>query len=512
MELTMKRMVMVALALALCSCGGRLQTTQSGFQPGLPSPLTLARTTPDLPRMASGVYTGFERTLSVQGFRYLDLPGWSANASAVGNSLVLTGSTSTLNYAFFRVSSSRLGLTDTLAQIEVDYEFTTGDPTAPEGLYIGLPDHDKDHWVWLDGRDLNGQLHDVSALNLHGLDPVAFPGGSYIAVVNHSSGNVKVSRVTLRFNTASANDGDEVLYYESHASGDIFGATSVSQVGLSGSPSLVHATDGVTVVYGIPFVVDYHGAWQLTYARRPIPGKSEVWMSGLDGSSPMVIGSSADALIPGGWDYGTDRGLFCRAVSGSLNLYGFHDVAENGRISRSFDSVGKAVWDMSIDTSVLGYAAVCERVYDDVNGLWAIVRFNGNSPFPIDASPESMTNLLAGESQRDPEMVEIDELDGNPGYYIYFAAQNHNDSSWNLYRTSYGTISAEPVIIDPAHDLRSPTPSRDGRLLAYVRLPIGSADGDTGELVVCDLLHPETGEQVLSNDCVGQISWYDPSP
>jgi len=121
-------------------------------------------------------------------------------------------------------------------------------------------------------------------------------------------------------------------------------------------------------------------------------------------------------------------------------------------------------------------------------------------------------DLLPGEDQRDPEMVEIDELDGNPGYYIYFASAGRSDPSYNIYRTSYGLLFADPVIVDAAYDLRYPTPSRDGRKLAYLRLPAGSSNGDAGDLVVCDLLHPETSEQIVATDCIGQMSWYDPTP
>jgi hypothetical protein len=475
--------------------------------------MTLARRGAPPARSTSGVYTSFERTLAADGYRYAPFAGYSNNAEMSGNDVIVHGGTATLNFAMFAVSAVRFTQNDTLSQVELRFTWPGTEPSTPEGLYIGLPDQATDRWVWFDARDVTGSWKDVSTLSLRGLDPGSF-FASYIAVVNFSSSDVTVNRLQLRFQRDGALDVDEWLYYTSHAASDPAGFTSVSTVHRTGgAPLFVKQTDGLTTSYSEPVVVDYHGGWMLTYVQQSPPAPSEVWISDVDGASPTLIGAATDNLYTAGWDYGTDRGLFIRESSGNRNLYAFHDVIESGRLSRTMDNwIGKTVWDMSIDTASVGYGAIGSIVYDSVNGYTDICRTSGSPPFPVDATPGALMTPLPGESATDPDMVEIDELSGNPNYYVYFASRNRDDPTYNIYRLQYAFGPVEPVVVESIQEERYPTPSEDGRYLAFLRLPLGAVEGDAGELVVVDLLHPESGEQVLASDCTGGITWYDPTP
>ena len=512
----MKRIAILMLATLLCSCGKTATAPELAAQTfGLPSPVALSRNAPEISRSVSSSLGALNRTLVSPGSDYVPWANYSANAEVSGTEAIIHGNTTALNFVYYPVPSPTVDNTSRFMQLELDFDWVGSAPAAPEGLYIGIPDQIKDRWIWFDAADANGKWVYLGDMNLPGPDPAVVPFGSFFAVVNYSARDVTLHQFAIRYNTATNVDGDEYIYYTSHATGDIPMALSVSRVPVAGGPEeLIQETDNFSVVYGLPFVVDYHGVWQLTYTRVLVPGgNSEVWMSGLDGTFPIAIATATgEDVFPGGWEYNADRGLFLRSDTVTQDLYAFHDTFESGRLSMAGGTFGKSVWDLTIDTAIIGYAAMTSKQVDALNDYYNIVRVNGNSPFPINAAPGLLYTPLATEDARDPDMVELAKLSSEPRYYTYFASRNRDDATYNIYRAVGLSGEVEPVIIDPTQDLRYPTPSHDGRYLAFKRVPPGASEYAIGELVVVDLMHPNTSEVVLATNNAGQMSWYDPTP
>lgn len=514
----MNRIALLMLALALCGCGRSGVKPDSGTPSfaGIPAPSQLTHVTP--PRSTSGSHAVMNRTMVAPGEAYSVLPGYNANAElGPDGDAILHGSTSALSYTMYEVSSNKLTDLATISEIGIDVRWDGGDPAAPESVFIGLPDHDKDRWVWFDTRELSGQqMYDISPLNLHGLNPA---GGlnSYIAVVNYSSQDAHVDELRLRFKLPSTVDGDEYLYYTQRDPGATIPLfASIARVdNVGGTPQILIATDNATTFYAAPVVCDYLGAWSLAYARQIIGGKAESWLSDMNGGSPTLITADpSDDVYPCGWNYGDNHALLIHFNTGSGQLWaanGTPGFVEYGRLSQPADNVGNAVWDLSMDTSFNEYAAIASMEIDSFDSRYGIVSYAGNSPFNIDA-PHALVFPGVTEDSRDPFMVELSNFFGDSEYWIYFASRNRDDATYNIYRLNrITTAEVEPVVVDAAYELRYPTISPNGKYLAYMRAPAGSTFSDNSEIVVADLLDPTNGH-VVAADGVGFEYWYDPTP
>jgi hypothetical protein len=516
----MKRIAMVFLLATLCSCG-RTALKQDEPTPvlgSIPAPSALTHVTPS--HTASGSHAVLNRTLVAPGESYAVLPGYNANADlGPDGDAILHGSTTALSYAMYEVSSNKLTDLATISEIGIDVRWDGGDPTAPQSVFLGLPDHVNDRWVWFDTRELTGQqMYDVSTWGLQGLDPA---GGlnSYIAVVNYSGQDAHIDELRLRFALPTTVDGDEYVYYTSRdaaASASIF--TSVSRVGNSGGAPeiLFEADEAAPSAYLGPTVVDYQGNWRLVYTKDLFTSPAESWLCDMEGNGSVLAGTDgSDDIYTGGFNYGDNHGLIIHFNTGSLselwavdsNIASF----EYGRLSQPGDVIQTAVWDLSVDTSINEYAAIASVEIDTFDSRYGLMSYVGNGPFDINAPP-SLVFPGTTEDSRDPFMVELSNFFGDSEYWIYFASRNFDDATYNIYRMNRITAAPpEPVVVDPAYELRYPTITPNGKYLAYMRAPAGSTFADNSEIVVADLLDPTNGH-VVADDGVAFEYWYDPSP
>jgi hypothetical protein len=508
----MRLCLLLTLTVLLVGCAG-----PAGEKPPapplsqLPRPSELAAV---LPRTAAGLHSEVTRTLVTRGNQLLPFPGFARNVvgDEASRSATYSGRTDELTFALYALNASLVDETQTLEQIMLDYDWLTAEPTAPHGLWLGLPDHAADTWRWLEASTLRGVWYDLTDLGLRGINAAAANPTGLVAVVNFSDSDAQLNSIALRFKNAGTVAGDELLYYMSRDAADPPLTTSVSRTSMAGAAEIIHAAGGGEV-FSAPFVLRYLGSDKIVYGHKAPGEPQEVLMSDLDGSNVLEALSAAEDQYPGGFSPDGRKGFFMRpdSVTGRFNLHGLDtETFDLGRVSRDIDSFGKAVWDLSIDDTGTVFSAIAAQQVDAASDRYSIVRVQGSPPFPVNATPVSLIIPLPDEDARDPEMVELAEMSGFPLYYVYFASRNRDDPSYNIYRVAYpsaGTV--EPVLIDPTADLRFPAPSPDGRYLAYLRQAVGSSE--PGQVMVTDLLKPEAGT-LVADDCVAQIAWYDPTP
>ncbi|MDQ3023162.1 MAG: hypothetical protein M3R04_02060 [bacterium] len=509
------RLLLTVFFLAIVAgCSGNAKPPALATQRfAIPEPGELSRLSP---RQASGSYAALNRTLVQPGDAFVTFPGFSKNAElgASGNA-ILHGTTTDLSFVMYQLNSTVVGDQQQIAQISADVTWPTAAPAEPNGVYIGLPDHAADNWNWIDAREVEGKWLDVTAMNLHGLDP-AIGVPSYIAFVNFSAQDAHLSQIRLRFETAATNFGDEYIYYTSRdaAAGPM--ATSVSRYSIGSFVSETLFEADAAASYIAPVIASYNSDWTLFYSQRPTGLPAEIYFASVDGTgSAQAWNEVAAELFPGHWNYGDDHALYLRYDGLTTELWAEDTDPGSfatGRLSRAIDNVGGATWDISVDTTSLEFAAIATIEVDALAQQYSLVRFAGNRPFNIDATPMLLYTALTGEDARDPAMVELSDFAGNPQPWVYFASRNRDDSTYNLYRVNREAPGSdpEPVIVDAAYDLRYPAMTPNGRYLTYVRFPPGSGFSDNGELMIADLLNPY-GASSVANDAVGFTSWYDPT-
>jgi hypothetical protein len=515
----MKRIGLLLLSAVLCGCGpvGTPAPMAIDRFAGLPKPSQLTQAAP---RTASGSHAPMNRTLVTPGDAYSATPGFSANAElGPDGDAILHGSTTALSYVMYELSSAKVDHTAQLTQLGGAVRWDGPEPAAPAGVYVGLPDHTDDRWYWVDARMFaDDHWETVFFEGLHGLDPSSGTN-SFIAVVNFSSQDAHVDELRLRFNLPTSILGDEFLYYTSRdpaATSPLM--TSVSRVDNAGGvPQLLFEADATTPVAFLgPVVIGYTGGWRLLYARNDFASPVETYLCNMDGTGSILAGSDlSDDIYSAGWNYGDDHGLIIHFNTGSGELWALDaDLAsfEYGRLSQPGDRIQTAVWDLSVDTAVTEYAAIASVEVDSFENRNALISYSGNAPFNIDALPQPIYLPTATEDARDPFMVELANFFGDPEYWIYFACRGRDDATYNIYRINRITLAdPEPVIVDAAYELRYPSTSPNGRYLAYMRAPAGSSFTDNSEIVVADLLDPQSS-QVVASDGVAFQYWYDPTP
>lgn len=508
----MRYLLILTLLAVFAGCGavaGKTETTQPSGLRSFPSPLELGAKAPG--RRASGSDAATVRLLQSDGAEYAPWPGYSNNAEVSGSDALLHAMDGDLSYVMYQLGTPLVDNTDTLTDLRLDFSLS-GPPFYPDGLYIGLPDLVKDHWVWIDAEEAHGKVLSIENLNLHGADPLAQPNGCFIALVNFSSSEATVSRVALRFKTPETVEGDEWLYFTEAPAATLPGVSRITPDGATVESIVPGEGSGVDAAeFGVPQVANYSGTWKLDFAKSgSFP--PQLWRSDLDGTNRTAIHDDAGAAYnPAGHLDGTDRGLFT-AVFGYPNyeLWASDGVNE-GRLSRAGDLVLEATWDLSLNPA-FEYGAIASMRVDAVNSKYGLVSFSGSGPFPIDSTPTDVYTRLAAESAFDPEMIEYASLSGDPRYCLYFAANNRDDATLNIYRVRYPGGEPEAVVVDANYEFRFPAVSPNGRWLAYTRVPAGSSVYTTGELLITELLDPGAGPQVISPQCLYELSWYDPTP
>jgi hypothetical protein len=511
----MRLLLVVLLLLVIAGCAGHEDSpalSQANLD-GFPSPAEIRELSP---KATTGSYAALNRTLVHPGEAFTPWPGFSANAElGASGDAVLHGSTSALSFVLYQLNSGVVGNSQLIAQISADVVWPAAAPAAPHGVYIGLPDHVNDRWVWIDAREVDGKWLDVTSHNLHGLDPApALP--SYLAFVNHSAQDAHVNQLRLRFEDGATEFGDEYLYYTSRTAADPPTVTSVSRLQAGAAAGELIFAGDATTSYSVPVVGHSLLGWTLFHARQATGGRAEVYASGMDGAGDfLALGDPLVDWYPGGWNYGDNHALLIahNGVTGELWGSNTNPPPVNGRLARETDNFGKAVWDIAADTAFTEYAAVAAQEMDPFTNSYAIVRVAGNPPFPINATPMHLYTPLAGEDARDPEMVELADFFGNAQIWVYFAARNRDDASYNIYRVRRDVPGEpEPVYVDAAFDLRYPAITPNGRYLAFIRLPLGSGFSDEGEIMLADLLNPGGALPAGPTDAVSFLSWYDPTP
>ena len=91
------------------------------------------------------MHLGLTRTLVEQGGDFDQFGGYANNATVSGNSVILTGTTDTLNYVIYPLNQLLLTPDNTLTEVQVHYSWPGPPPLAPAGLYLGLSDFAHGH-------------------------------------------------------------------------------------------------------------------------------------------------------------------------------------------------------------------------------------------------------------------------------------------------------------------------------------------------------------------------------
>jgi hypothetical protein len=498
--------------IALAGCAGDKSPAASpGNLTTLPRPSEIDA--PVEPRTASGSLSEVTRFIYHRGDQFLPFPGLSHNAFADAGtqSARIMGSTSELNYCYYRINNFILDETETLEELSFDVDWPTGPPAASEGLWIGVPDLTADAWVWHGPLGEGRTTLDLRSGDFHGHDPSG-SAALYIAVVNFSGGEANLRSMSAQYAHADSVDGDEWIYFETHDSGDLVDYNGISRVPAAGGPVETIFFADSERHYSRPQIVWHEDRWRLVYAYKTITPAWETWIAELDGSDEARYRFGATDFLTAGWRYPGNKELWLQKNGGgTLNIYAAEEGGDSGRLSDSPINVLDAVWYEHGD-AMTTFGALAAIELDATHSLLAIVAANTlPSPFGF----TNLYDLMPGESAFDPHILEGSDGPGNPLYHTYFSARGRDDASANLYLHDYDNLSADhvvPVLIDPALDLVSPATSPTGLHLAYVAKAVDANSGALYVTVPGAPQPPGALTPLVDDDVVGNLAWYDPTP
>ncbi|GEM_PF-2759158 len=483
-------------ALLLPACGGPDAGPLGSEDPtaafaAFPSPLELNRGGAADEPVSKGVST----VILMSGGSFTEDPP-SSNVSRMGDECWLYGQTLELTYAYFELAGTVLqgGEYFTHVLVEIDWEY--GNPQPPEGMYIGMPDYERDAWHWLGPVTQSGVWMDISDLGLRGN-----VGTEHVIVVAFHLGLLAVEQLAFRHTSLDHTEGNEWLYYE-HDTPDVPGAgTSISRARPDGSEidHLFVATPAVALSRPVIATGDSD---RLAFARSE-DGVKEIWRSELDGSAPaMLLAIDGESVLPVGWHPDGSSFLFLRGEVSDYDLWA-RDIGEgvNGILHPESEVVWDAVWDTSNDYL---YSAIVVNRGTDTNFhyIWS------EGPLPVTEPSTIIFESL--EHCVDDEPAPYAISDGTGGSNCGFVFTHHDGEDWMLYRyPAASDAESYPEFYLESSDqaLYQAAVSPDGTRIALLHGERGEYEGT---LLVTDFLDPDLDTALEIAQHVQDVVWYDP--
>ena len=438
--------------------------------------------------------------MMMYGASYTDDP-LPSNVSRVGTELWLYAETLELTYAFFTVGNTFMQSMEQFTGVWTQVDWETGQPQAPHGLYIGLPDYDADTWSWVGPVTGNGGWIDVSDRNLRGTI-----GPEYLAVVAYAPTNnlFELEKLAISHTSVDGTLGNEWLYYTHENPAEPTFGTSISRVRADGSEIDPLFIGSETIENSHPVITQ--GAQRLLAFAHSNNGPFEIWRSGLDGSTPSVLMSLPDEdLLPVGWHPEGESFLFLRRSQLVLwyDLWA-RDVGEgvSGMLHPENLVVREAAWDPS-GGSLFSAIIVSGNPDTRLSFIW------DNGPLPVGEFPNDIILNLPDTHFMEPAPYAIP--DGQGGVFSGIICTLLADSTYKLLN---GAGSSDNIdwnynyIVSAEYNLRSAAVSPDGTRVAFVRCEPGES---SGTLVVTDFVEPDldTATELVDN-VQGDVVWYDP--
>jgi len=436
----------------------------------------------------------------MEGASYTDDPP-SSNVSRVGSEVWLYAETQELTYAFFMLANTELQSTESFTHVRLEYDWETGYPEAPHGLYLGLPDYASDTWFWQGPLAQEEEWLDISDRNL-----VGTLGPEYFVVVAFAPTNslVEVEQVALRHTNINDPIGDEWLYYAHKDPAEPTFGSSISRARPDGS-EIDHLFVGGETSDNISPQIVTSSPRRLAFAHAD-SGRYEIWRSELDGSDPTTLMSVEDTdVVPVGWHPTRESFLFLRREGMALwwDLWARDiDAGVNGLVHAESEIIREAVWDI---TSEYRFSALAVTGNPDSE----INYIRSDGPLPLDNSFEFVMANVEGNYHHEPDVYTISDGLGGKRMGLIVSYQTATDCSLSIHHGAIEDFNGFSTYLNSTeYDLRSPAVSPDGTRIAIVRCDKGEA---LGTLVVTDFLAPDLATAVeIAEDVAGDVIWYDP--